>query len=152
MTEREAMRAAESVTEGRILDLLAHAAHMARDQGLDAAVGWVWSRMMTPRERLAFDLFLVRVGDELAWKAGSPESRFRERVRRMVATTKSNPRSSRNNPPPIPGEVEEVRYLRGGRHAGPYKHRFRRGVVMLPQANGDVLLTARPRRRLWVRQ
>jgi len=72
------------VTSSRILDLLAHACQSTKVYGLDSAISWTWHRMMNADERLAFDLFLVKMGDELAWQAGSPESRFRERVRRMV--------------------------------------------------------------------
>ena len=72
------------VTTSRILDCLADACQRAKNDGLDSAIAWVWHRCMSADERLAFDLFLVKMKDELAWQAGSPESRFRERVRRMV--------------------------------------------------------------------
>jgi len=72
------------VTASRILDCLADACQRAKNDGLDSAIAWTWHRVMTADERLAFDLFLVKMGDELAWQAGSPESRFRERVRRMI--------------------------------------------------------------------
>ena len=71
-------------TTGRILDLLADAVTRAKLDGLDSAVSWTWFQCMSRDEHLAFDLFLVRMGDELAWQPGSPESRFRERVRRML--------------------------------------------------------------------
>jgi hypothetical protein len=45
---------------------------------------WTWFHMMSERQRLRFDGFLVRVDDPLAYKAGSPQSRFEERVTRMV--------------------------------------------------------------------
>jgi hypothetical protein len=72
-----------SVTEGRILDLLADAV----DRELRSpGEGWSWTffHMMSREEVLAFDLFLVRTKDPLAWEAGSPESRFRRRVQRMA--------------------------------------------------------------------
>lgn len=73
-----------TVSSNRILDLLAHACHRAKHDGLDSAVSWTWFHEANADDRLAFDLFLVKMGDELAYQAGSPESRFRERVRRMV--------------------------------------------------------------------
>lgn len=70
------------VTTARILDLIAEACE--RVSGGDASGDrWVFTRM-TAHERVAFDLFLVRTGDELAYRAGSVESRFFARVRRMV--------------------------------------------------------------------
>jgi hypothetical protein len=72
----------EEVTTGRILDLLADACSRYRLEG-SRGVSWTFDSM-TPRERLAFDLFLVKMGDELAYQAGTTEFRFRERVRRMV--------------------------------------------------------------------
>lgn len=70
------------------MDLLAGAVDSAKHDGLDSATSWTWHHRMSAADRLAFDLFLVRTGDELAWRAGSPESRFRERVRRMVEVSK----------------------------------------------------------------
>ena len=68
------------VTEGRILDLLADGCSRHKRDG---SAAWTL-RHMTQEERLAFDLFLVRTGDELAFEAGTVEHRFMERVRRMV--------------------------------------------------------------------
>lgn len=70
------------VTEGRLLDKLAEAVQRYKQEGT-RGTDWTYDHM-SAEERLAFDLFLVRVGDELAYQAGSPESRFRERVRRMA--------------------------------------------------------------------
>lgn len=75
MTTKE--RSAQ-VTEARIPDLLATACAAYRERG--AGFGWSW----TKPEALAFDLFLVRTGDALGFEAGTPECRFRARVRRMV--------------------------------------------------------------------
>jgi len=72
------------VSTSRILDCLADACQRTKLEGLDAAIAWTWHHCMSADEHLAFDLFLVRMKDELAWQAGSPESRFRERVRRML--------------------------------------------------------------------
>lgn len=72
----------DSVTEARILDLLADAVQRG-----DWA--WTWHHGMTDAERLAFDLFLVRTGDPLAFEAGTPESRFRRRVEKMMIQLKS---------------------------------------------------------------
>lgn len=72
-----------ATTEGRILDLLAQAVQreLAGDAG---GASWVWHRSMSPQEHLAFDLFLVRTRDPLAYVAGTAESRFRARVQRMA--------------------------------------------------------------------
>ena len=72
-----------AVTSTRILDCLAEACTRFRADGT-RGIDWTWFRSMTPDERLAFDTFLVKMGDPLAWQAGSPESRFRTRVTRMV--------------------------------------------------------------------
>jgi len=75
------------VTEARILDLLTQAA--ARVLGGDeSGVSWVFMHM-TRAERLAFDLFLVRTKDSMAWEAGTTERRFRTRVERMVHLTRT---------------------------------------------------------------
>ena len=76
----------KTVTTGRILDLLAEAVKRVKAGDADGA-SWTWHRSMTAEEHLAFDLFLVKMRDELAWVAGAPESRFRERVRRMAELT-----------------------------------------------------------------
>jgi len=72
-----------ATTEGQILDFLAEAVH--RHLGGDATGwAWVWHRSMSARDRLAFDLFLVRTHDPLAHEAGTAEGRFRTRVLRMA--------------------------------------------------------------------
>ena len=71
---------------GRALDLLAQACERARREGFDAAISWTYHMQMSAQDRLDFDCFLVRMKDELAYQAGTPESRFRERVRRMIGT------------------------------------------------------------------
>jgi len=77
-----------TITAGRILDLLVHA---ASDERLGMTVGpahvYNYRRTfdaMTTAERLAFDLFLVRTKDALAYEAGTVEHRFATRVRRMA--------------------------------------------------------------------
>ena len=77
-------RMTTSVTASRILDCLAQACQRTKVDGLDSAIAWTWHHVMNAEERAAFDLFLVKTNDELAWQAGAPESRFRERVRRMA--------------------------------------------------------------------
>ena len=74
-----------AVTEGRILDALADGVARYRVEG-ERGADWTWVQL-TNDERLAFDLFLVRTRDPLAWQAGSPESRFRARVKAMATNT-----------------------------------------------------------------
>ncbi len=69
---------------GRALDLLAMACTRAKLEGVEAACSWVYFMQTTEQDRLDFDCFLVRMKDPLANQAGTPEHRFRERVRRMV--------------------------------------------------------------------
>lgn len=76
----------QTFTEGDILDRLADTCKRVRVYGPGEAAR-VFCLSMTERERLAFDLFLVRTGDELAYRAGSPESRFVERARLMVTAS-----------------------------------------------------------------
>jgi hypothetical protein len=71
----------KQVTEGRILDLLAQACAHVKVYGL-SDTHRVFDRM-SEQERLAFDLFLVRTRDPLAFEAGTCEHRFATRVRRM---------------------------------------------------------------------
>ncbi|KKM64980.1 hypothetical protein LCGC14_1495900 [marine sediment metagenome] len=66
---------------GRILDLIAQG---VREYRRDGGTAWTFHHVMTSEERLAFDRFLCETGDELAYRVGSTESRFHERVRRMV--------------------------------------------------------------------
>lgn len=76
------------VTESRILDLITAAvaderAGMRRNE----QHVYNWRRVffsMTADERVAFDLFLVRTRDALAYEPGTVENRFRERVQRMA--------------------------------------------------------------------
>ena len=65
------------------LDFLAEAANRCL-RGDSAGASWVWHHVMSDAQRLDFDFFLVRMADELAFQPGTPESRFKERVRRMV--------------------------------------------------------------------
>lgn len=58
------------------------------------------------------------------------------------------------NPPAvvgtIPGRLEEIRYIRTGRHAGPYKHRFDQAAEILALADGGLLIQPKKRgRKLW---
>ena len=73
---------ANTVTESRILDLLTTAVH-ATLRGAEDGASWTFMHM-TLAERLAFDLFLVRVKDPLAYEAGTTERRFKTRVARMA--------------------------------------------------------------------
>jgi len=72
------------ITTGELLDHLVLAVDRAKREGLERAVAWEYHHCMTDMERIAFDLFLVKTHDPLAEQAGSPESRFRERVRREL--------------------------------------------------------------------
>ena len=74
----------QQITAGELLDHLALAVARAKREGLESAVAWEYHHCMTDRERIAFDLFLVKTHDPLAEQAGSPESRFRKSVRRML--------------------------------------------------------------------
>jgi hypothetical protein len=49
----------------------------------------------------------------------------------------------------IPGRIEELRYIRSGRHSGPYKHAFKNPGTMHALADGSVLLKPRGKTRLW---
>ena len=73
---------ANTVTESRILDLITEAVHRTL-HGQEDGAAWTFMHM-TPAERLAFDLFLVRVKDPLAYEAGTTERRFKTRVARMA--------------------------------------------------------------------
>ena len=77
------------VTTSRILDCLADAVTRYKVEGARGAQ-WTWFQGMTADEHLAFDLFLVRMGDELAYQAGSPESRWLTRVARMAGMPEVN--------------------------------------------------------------
>jgi hypothetical protein len=70
------------VTEGRILDLLADACARYRLEG-DRGIDWTVMHMSSA-DRLAFDLFLVRTRDPLAFEVGTVEHRFTTRMRRPV--------------------------------------------------------------------
>jgi len=71
-----------AVTTGRIMDLLADAVSRYKREGTR---GSNWTFMwMTQDERSAFDLFLVRMKDALAYEPGTTESRFRRMVVAMA--------------------------------------------------------------------
>jgi hypothetical protein len=72
-----------TITESRILDLLADACARYRLEG-SRGIDWTLFQVMNAAERLAFDVFLVRTKDPLAYEAGTVEYRFRTRVMRMV--------------------------------------------------------------------
>lgn len=69
-----------------ILDVLGRAATAIRGLPTEEAevVATSWWGTFSTEERVAFDLFLVKMGDELAFSYGTPFSRFFERVRRMA--------------------------------------------------------------------
>ncbi len=66
-----------------VLDFLSLACRAVRNDGADAL--WPFLSDWSDGDRLAWDAFLLRMDDPLAAVAGSPESRFRTRVTRMVA-------------------------------------------------------------------
>lgn len=150
------------VTEGRILDKLAEASQrvLRGDQG---GAAWVWDHM-TSEEHLAFDLFLVRTRDPLAWEAGRPEARFKERVRRMVEMERQrrgNPRRGRarhRRNPAARRRAETLIYpdgrIRGtfyGRHRNGklYKHRFTSAHVAIGGLPDGSIVIHPSRGRLW---
>jgi hypothetical protein len=65
------------------LDFLTDAVHRYLREG-ESGIAWVFHFRMTDADRLRFDGFLVAMQDELAWQAGTCESRFRTRVMRMA--------------------------------------------------------------------
>jgi hypothetical protein len=69
-------------TTAQILNRLTAAVARYMHEG-NRGIDWEFDAMSAD-ERLAFDLFLVRMGDELAYQAGTTEYRFRTRVRRMA--------------------------------------------------------------------
>lgn len=71
------------VSESRIIDLLTQAANRILLGDSDGA-HWVFYHCMSDRERVAFDLYLVRTKDELGFLAGTTFDRFRLRVTQMV--------------------------------------------------------------------
>jgi len=67
----------------RSLDYIISA--VRRELAGDAAgASWVFHHCMDEAARLRFDRFLVDSGDALAYQAGTTESRFVVRVRRIV--------------------------------------------------------------------
>ena len=70
-------------TESEILDLLAETVKRVQVYGMAEAHN-VYCRQVSDSMRLAFDLFLVRTKDPLAWEAGTGEYRFCARVQRMA--------------------------------------------------------------------
>jgi hypothetical protein len=64
------------------IDLLTEACQRFKREGR-RGIDWVFDHMSS-RERLAFDLWLVEVGDQLAWEPGTTEYRFHARVLAMV--------------------------------------------------------------------
>jgi len=71
-----------SVSTSRIMDLLTEAASRMKREGT-RGVEWVFDHMSSD-EKLAFDLFLVRMKSPLAYQAGTVEYRFKEETRRLA--------------------------------------------------------------------
>lgn len=67
----------------QILDHITAAAQRALIYG-DAEIVNYFHRNMDAAARLKFDGHLVQIQHPLAWEAGTPESRFRRYVQRMV--------------------------------------------------------------------
>jgi len=65
------------------LDYLAQAAQRVL-RGDQDGINWVWHRVMSSDDHLKFDGFLVQTDDPLAYQAGTPMSRFSQKVLRMV--------------------------------------------------------------------
>lgn len=76
------MPSPESISTSRILDKLCEAVCRYNLEGT-RGIAWTFDHM-TAAERLAFDLFLVRMRDALAWQPGTTEARFTARVVAMA--------------------------------------------------------------------
>ena len=70
-----------------MLDCVTEAAGRV-NRGDAGGIDWVWHHVMSERDRVAFDLWLVKMGDSLAFEAGSPRSRFQRCVTRLVEGSK----------------------------------------------------------------
>ena len=79
---------ATAVTEGMILDHLAAAIARAKVYGRTDIRSY-FCLHLSSEVRVAFDLFLVRTKDPLAFEAGSCEQRFFTRVSRMLDLTET---------------------------------------------------------------
>jgi hypothetical protein len=77
------MEVKTAYTESDILDRIASSCASVKVYGIAEASN-IWCRQMSATERRAFDLFLVRTGDPLAYEAGTGESRFVRRITSMV--------------------------------------------------------------------
>ena len=75
-----------TVSTSTIIDHITIAIGRVKTYGQSEAVNYFLS--MPQEDRLAFDLFLVKMQDPLAYEPGSPQWRFSERVRRMVELSK----------------------------------------------------------------
>lgn len=80
-------KARRNADERPILDFVTEAVNRELQQGAAGAL-WVWHHVMTAKDRARFDLWLVKTQHPLAWEAGSPESRWRRLIDRMVEQTK----------------------------------------------------------------
>lgn len=74
---------AKQYTESEIIDFLTQASSRVL-RGDANGIDWVFFHCMDQQARLAFDLFLVRTDDPLAYEVGTTEYRFKTRVNRMV--------------------------------------------------------------------
>jgi len=66
----------------KMLDIVTEAVQRYKLEGR-RGIDWTFDHMST-EERLAFDLWLVKMEDPLAWQAGTTEHRFRARVLAMA--------------------------------------------------------------------
>jgi len=95
------MRAAAGTHE--VMDLVADAVRVvleAPEERGHLVASECFARL-TPEQVLGFDAFLVRMDDQLAWTAGTPESRFGHRVCRMAYLE----RCRRAGAPPEPDRI-----------------------------------------------
>jgi len=74
---------AKTYTEGEIIGFMAQAARRVLN-GDSRGIEWVFFQCMDETARVAFDLFLVRTKDPLAYEAGTVEYRFKAKVQRIV--------------------------------------------------------------------
>lgn len=71
-----------TVTSSQILDILALAVKQYKVYG-KRGIEWTFDHMSSD-ERIAFDFFLVKMGDQLAYQPGTTEYRFTARVLAMA--------------------------------------------------------------------
>ena len=87
----------------KTLDYLAHAVQRVL-RGEKDGIYHIWYRWMSDIDRLKFDGFLVTHDDPLAYEAGTPFSRFQQKVNRMVELEKER----RDKQPPMADSLDPL--------------------------------------------